>query len=179
MNEENINVSQLKGIGGWLILPMLGLIITPIRMVFQFTRDLLPALNSETWGALTTPGANAYHSLWAPLILFEVITNIAIFGFTIWLLILFLKKSKRVPKLFVAWLLLLAAVQIIDQLLANQIPLVASQHDPESLKDLTRSIVGAAIWVPYFLASKRVKNTFTEESPNKANSADAKSHAAD
>jgi hypothetical protein len=158
MNEGKLTASQPKGIGGWLILPALGLIITPIRMVFQFTHDLLPVLNPETWAALTTPGTNAYHPLWAPLISFEVIANIAMFGFTIWLLILFFKKSKRVPKLFVAWLLLLAAVQILDQLLGNQIPLVASQHDPESLKDLARSIVGVAIWVPYFLKSKRVKN---------------------
>ncbi|HJV75952.1 MAG TPA: DUF2569 domain-containing protein [Noviherbaspirillum sp.] len=166
MNVENKMAFEPKGLGGWLILPALGLIITPFRMVSQITRDLLPLLNAETWGALTTQGTNAYHPLWAPLISFEVITNIAMFGSTIWLLILFFKKSKRVPNLFVAWFLLLATVQVIDHLLANQIPLVASQNDPKSMKELSRSVIAAAIWVPYFLKSKRVKNTFIEESPS-------------
>lgn len=155
--------NKLKGLGGWLVLPALGLIVTPLRMAFQFYRDMLPALAPETWNALTDSSSTAYHPLWGPLIVFEVTANLALFFFTLWLLWIFFRKSKHVPRFFVIWLVLLVAIQIADLLLVNQIPALAAQPtDPESLKDLTRSIIGAAIWIPYFMKSKRVKNTFIE-----------------
>ena len=156
-------LNEPRGIGGWLILPALGLVITPFRMGFQFYRDLLPALAPETWNALTDSSSAAYHPLWGPVIVFEVVANLALFVYTLWLLWLFFNKSKRAPRLFIIWLVSLAATQIIDLLLTNQIPAVASQPtDPESIKDVTRSIIGAAIWIPYFMKSKRVHNTFIE-----------------
>lgn len=152
-----------KGLGGWLVLLALGLVVTPFRMGFQFYRDMLPALAPETWNALTNSGSAAYHPFWGPLIIFEVVANLALFVFTLWLIWLFFNKSKRVPKLIIIWLVLLAAMQTIDLLFANQIPAVAAQPtDPESIKDLIRPVVSAAIWIPYFLKSKRVKNTFIE-----------------
>lgn len=155
--------NEPRGLGGWLVLPALGLIVTPFRIGFQFYRDMLPALELETWNALTNSSSAAYHALWGPLIIFEVIASLAFFAFTLLLLWLFFHKSNRVPKLFIIWLVLNAVIQIIDLVFASQIPVVASQPtDPESVKDITRSIFGAAIWIPYFLKSKRVKNTFIE-----------------
>ncbi len=155
--------NKLKGLGGWLILPALGLIITPFRMGLQFYRDMLPTLTPKIWNALTNSSSATYHPLWGPLIVFEIIANLALFFYTLWLLWLFFRKLKHVPRLFVIWLVLLAAIQIVDLLLANQIPAIATQPtDQESLKDLIRSIIGAAIWIPYFIRSKRVKNTFIE-----------------
>ena len=153
--------NEPKGIRGWLILPALGLIFTPIQMGVQFSKDLMPALTAATWNALTKPESPAYHPLWGPLISFEVVTNVVLFVFTLWLMWLFFTKSKRVPTLFIAWLLSLAAVQTIDYVLVAQIPAAAAQpSDSEGMKDLARSIIAAAIWIPYFIRSKRVKNTF-------------------
>ena len=156
------DVTGPRGIGGWLLLPLLGLIFSPIRVGFQTVRDLLPVLKPETWNALTTPGSAAYHPMWAPVIIFEVVANCLLIVLTLMLLWLFLRKSSRVPMLMVIWLLAIVGVQIVDLLLAAQIPDVASQPDNQSMVDLARSVVGALIWVPYFLRSKRVKNTFVE-----------------
>lgn len=155
--------NEPRGISGWLVLPALGLVIAPFRMGFQFYRDMLPALTLETWNSLTNSSSAVYHPLLGPLIVFEVTVSLALFVYTLWLLWLFFNKSQRVPRLFIIWFVLLAATQIIDLLLVNQIPAAANQPtDLESIKDVTRSIISAAIWIPYFMISKRVKNTFIE-----------------
>jgi hypothetical protein len=76
------------------------------------------------------------------------------------LLWLFFRKSRRVPMLMVVWLLANTGGQIVDLLLAQQIAAVAALPDNDGIKELSRSVVGLLIWVPYFLVSKRVKNTF-------------------
>jgi Protein of unknown function (DUF2569) len=151
------------GIGGWLLLPALGLIATPLVMAFGFYKDLLPALTPDVWNAVTDPHSAAYNSLWGPLIVYEVLVNLALFIFTLWLLWRFFTKSRRAPKLFVIWLVAIAGTRIVDHLLSYQIPTMADKPlDPADVRDLVRSIVGATIWIPYFLRSERVKNTFIE-----------------
>ena len=59
------------------------------------------------------------------------------------------------------WFLALnVAFVVIDFFVADLIPAVAAEPDPESTKELIRTIIGAAIWIPYFLKSDHVKNTF-------------------
>jgi len=152
-----------KGIGGWLILQALGLILTPFVIGYQLYRGL-PLLAPETWNSLTNSSSPAYHPLWAPFILIELAANLALLAYTLGLIWLFFKKSKRVPTLFIAWLLLLIGVQLVDFLLAGRIPAIASSDtfNRESIRDLIRSLVHAAIWIPYWIRSRRVRNTFTE-----------------
>lgn len=151
-----------SGIRGWLVLPLLGLIFTPIRTGFMTVKDVVPALRPETWHALTTPGTKSYHPLWAPVIGFELAANCLIIAASIAIVWLFFRKSRRVPLLMVAWYVGTILVQIVDLLFAGQIPAVAAQEDNDGLKELARSSVVAMIWIPYFLVSKRVKNTFVE-----------------
>lgn len=149
-----------RGISGWLILPLLGLVLTPFRIGFQTFTDVLPALQPATWNALTTPGTRAYHPLWAPAILFELTANSLLILFSLILLWLFFKKSRRVPLLMIVWLLAIIGAQAADLLFASQIPAIAALPNTDGIRNLARSAIGAAIWVPYFLVSKRVKNTF-------------------
>jgi len=150
--------TEPKGLGGWLILPLLVLLLSPVWLVFRLVGDLLPAFSAEAWSALTAPGASAYHPSWAPLLIFEFVADTVLLLLTLVLLWLFLRKSRRVPKLFIGWSLLLVAVPIVELLLASQVPIVASESD----ENLGRAIVAALIWIPYFMRSKRVKNTFVE-----------------
>jgi hypothetical protein len=151
------------GIAGWLLLPALGLIASPLMMAFGFYNDVLPALTPEVWNALTDAHSTAYNPMWGPLIVYEVLVNIALFIFTLWLLWIFFSKSTRAPKLIVIWLAAIAGTQIVDYLLSSQIPAMAEKPpDAAGVSALVRSLVGAAIWIPYFRMSKRVKNTFNE-----------------
>lgn len=159
---SNTTAIPPKGIGGWLILVVIGLLISPIRISYALATNHWPLIRDGAWSVLTTPGTDAYHALWAPLLVFEIAGNVGSIAFalvTLWFLI---RKSRHTPILAISWLIWTTAVVVIDFFAADLIPAVAAQSDPESTKELVRSIVGAAIWVPYFLVSKRVKATFVE-----------------
>lgn len=149
-----------EGIRGWLILPLIGLFISPIRISISVFRDLVPIFTEGHWNVLTTPGSSAYHPLWAPLIITECVGNVVFVIFSIVLLVFFLRKSRFLPNLIISYLILNLLFVAGDFIIADMIPAVAEQSDLQAAKELGRSIIGAVIWIPYFFVSKRVKQTF-------------------
>lgn len=156
-----------RGLGGWLILPAIGLFVLPIRLTIMLINDFLPIFQRGYWEALTTPGSEAYHHLWAPLVIFEIAGNTFFIIFDIILIFLFFTKSYRFPVLFIAFLVLNLFFVVSDFFFADLIPAVAAESDREFVRDLAGSIIGAIIWIPYFLVSKRVKNTFVKPESNR------------
>lgn len=151
---------RYRSIGGPLILTALAMVVSPLLLLCQIVSDLLPALSGETWTALTTPGTAAYHPMWAPLIIFELLANVALL---IWLMVLavfFFQKRRVFPKMFMVYLLSNVAFIVIDHLLANSIPFLADQGAERFAAGIVRPVIYCLIWIPYFLTSKRVKGTF-------------------
>jgi Protein of unknown function (DUF2569) len=123
----------------------------------------VPALEPNVLRTMSDPASGNYSPMWVPTIFFEAASGILLFIFTLWLgYLFFFRKSARVPRLFIAWLACHLIVRIIDRVLTNSIPLVAGQSDHEVVSGLGRSIMNAAIWIPYFIWSIRVKNTFVK-----------------
>jgi hypothetical protein len=152
-----------QGIGGWLYLPLLGLIIAPIRLIHAFATDFWPLFSdAKAWAILTDPASEHYHVLWKPFLIFELTANSLVLVMGLAVLWLFLRKSRHTPKLLITWLLISTVIVATDYFMTDAIPAVAASGDAESLKEMVRGIVGTAIWVPYFLVSKRVKATFIE-----------------
>ena len=151
-----------KGIGGWLILVVIGLIVSPLRIAYYLVTNHWPLFRDGAWLRLTTPGTEAYHVLWAPLLIFEIVGNLGTIVLGLVALWFLVRRSLHTLKLAIVWLTWMTAVVVVDYFAADLIPPIAEQSDPESTKELTRSLVGAAIWIPYFLVSKRVRATFIE-----------------
>jgi len=149
-----------QGIGGWLLLPMLGLFAFPVRVVISLISDYAPIFQDGIWGNLTTPGTEVYHPLWAPTILYEVVLNIAFLAFDLFLLYLLFTKAPRFPKAFVIFAVGNLLFVVSDSVLAYQIPAVAARGLEGFGGEIFRSLLVAAVWVPYMLVSKRVRNTF-------------------
>jgi hypothetical protein len=154
-----------KGLGGWLILPMLGLVLSPLRMGIQFFTDLAPVFNAETWRQLNDASLPGHQPMLPTLIVIEMIVNVAMFAFTLALVWFFFRKSRQTPRLYIIWLVLLVVIQVVDTALVSSLGLPV---DKDSMRDLIRSVITAGVWIPYFLVSKRVKNTFIEPRPDVA-----------
>lgn len=149
-----------EGIGGWLLLPLLGLIVTPVRVGYAMYRDIIPAFAPEVWDALTTPGSPDYHPAWSGLLWFEALGNAFIILLALAALYHFVTRSRRTPILYIALLAFTLLFITGDWLLAEQIPFVAGEPDEAANRELVNSAVRAAIWIPYFIFSSRVRNTF-------------------
>jgi Protein of unknown function (DUF2569) len=161
-SEVSAQANEPKGLGGWLTLVIIGLVVSPLRTAYFLVTGVAPIFTEGAWSALTTPGSPAYHALWGPLIALELMGNLGLIALAIAALILLLRRSRHAPKVAILWLSWAVLFVVTDYFLGHLIPAVAAQPDPESTTDLVRTIVGATIWIPYFLVSKRVKNTFVE-----------------
>ena len=150
-----------RGLGGWLILPILGLIVSPFTIGLTLVRDILPIFGDGTWEMLTSPSSELYHPLWEPLIWLELAGNVLLITLALVTLWFVFTKSRLAPRMMIAWLVFGALFVAADFVLAERIPMIAEQPaDPDSVRDLIRTFVGAAIWIPYLLVSKRVRATF-------------------
>lgn len=149
------------GIGGWLILVAVALCLTPIRIAAEILSTLRP-LNSALWHALTTPGTRVYHPLFAPWIVGQLIVYSLLLLWALALLYFFFAKKRVFPSLMIAFLVARVFALAADLSVAFRIPIVANSLGVNAFGGLITSIVVAAIWIPYFLRSRRVAATFVE-----------------
>lgn len=149
----------VSGLGGWLILIAIGLFATPLHAL-SFYIERGSAYSPTTWLMLTTPGTQVYHPMWAFILTFEPIINIYFFLAAILLLVLFFKTKRVFKWLMIGYLVLNASLLLLDLLLAQSIPAIATQDNSSAWTEVIRSIASVAIWIPYLLRSKRVKATF-------------------
>jgi len=158
MAEDRSRVA-VSGIGGWLYLVAIGLCLTPIRLGAEIIRGLRP-LDPATWHVVTTPGTRAYHPLFGPLILGELVANAALLVWAIVLLYLFFTKRRAFPSAMIAFLIVRVVIQAGDILVAKMIPAAAATIGPSVYGALAGNLLVVFIWVPYFTKSRRVAATF-------------------
>ena len=162
--ESNSAVEKYQGLGGWLILVALGLISAPLMIGWALYQDFLPlVLEAQVWETLTSPGSPIYSSLWKPTLMMEVTVNIVFFVWTIYLLVLFFRRSAHFPKLYVIFLAVNLLFLVIDDVLLfqirRQLPILTETVGEQKFSSLS-AVLPTVIWIPYILNSKRVKQTF-------------------
>lgn len=159
MDEE---ANELDGLWGWLLL-FVGLVVLKIVGVgLLIASTFLPLFRDGTWQTLTQPGSPTYHPLWKSVLLFELAGNIVIGAMAMVALALLVVRSTYAPRFSIGLLMGNFMVAAVGYFIAGQIPPVADQGaDCQSLAALVRSALAMLVWVPYLLASKRVKATFS------------------
>jgi len=120
---------KIKGIGGWLILPIIGLFVS------------IPILLYDLLSMNAIYEFNFYIGLLSLIdVVFLIFTVVALFPI--------FHKKKYVPQIMITFY----AANIVLQLV---IAIMVSDYT-----GLTQPAIGGVIWIPYFLKSERVKNTF-------------------
>ncbi len=160
LNQEN---KEFSGLGGWLILVGIGVLVAPFKTGAILINSFLPIFSHGMWAILTDPTSNAYHPLWGPYILSEVITNIGLFVASSYMILLFFKKSKRFPKWFMAISVLSLLIIIADTFAIKLILPGKPVVNLAFMRNISTALLTCLIWVPYMFISKRVKGTFVQE----------------
>ncbi|HJW11212.1 MAG TPA: DUF3857 domain-containing protein [Albitalea sp.] len=148
----------LRGIAGWLLLPALGVLLSPLRLAGTIAQ-VLPSYGAAHWANLTTVGSASYHPLWAPLLLFELAINLGLIVFSLLLLVLFFQKRRSVPRVFIGFVAAVFVAEALDLAASASVPAVGGP-DAKDWDELVRSGLSLAIWGSYFSVSRRVKATF-------------------
>jgi hypothetical protein len=141
-------------IGGWLILVAIGLTLTPFRLVYDlFTSP--ETISGEGWISMFVLER---YGLFVFLVL-EHIYNVVYLLFSVLVIVLFYQRRSSAPRLISIMYGVTCVVTILDTIVSVQIdPSMAAEKN--FYRDMIRSIVVAAIWIPYFTISTRVKSTF-------------------
>lgn len=150
---------SLRGIRGWLFLPALGAIVSPLRIARDMY-SMFGAFSVDVWAQHTIHGSESFHPMWAPLLLGELVLNLGLLVFSLLLVVMFFQKRRAVPKLYVAFLFAAVAVSAMDLAAAALVPDLSVTT--EEWIAIWRQAFSAVLWSAYFLTSRRVRSTFIE-----------------
>lgn len=152
-------VPALEGIRGWLVLPAIGVALSPLVAVVTLAMGL-DAYSLASWNALGTPGGDSYHALWIPLLLFELTVALGLLVLSVLVAVLFFQRRRRAPLLYVVLMATSVAAALLSLIVTARIPGAFEAITEQEWKDLARTAIAACVWIPYFLVSRRVRSTF-------------------
>mgnify|MGYP001172127706 CR=1 FL=1 len=162
MNDADFEFKEPKiaGLGGWLILVAIGLILSPLLILNTLLTVHLPLLNDGTFNELTSSSSEYFIPGFSLVMSFEVLGNLTLFFFIFYLLYLFFSKSKSFPLFFIYYRVGYLVFILLDIIFVKMVLPGLPMFDAASVRELFSAIFSVVIWVPYILRSKRVKNTF-------------------
>ncbi|OTA14319.1 hypothetical protein Xvie_03838 [Xenorhabdus vietnamensis] len=143
---EECSEKPFNKIGGWLYLPATGLILAVIFIIYQFKV------------AAEVASRVAYYSTLQNIVIFTMVANIILLLLVFHTAILFFNKLKQAPSFCILLCLSNVIIQgIMVFLVTNRLGYSISY---DTLLPALQAIATAAIWIPYFMVSVRVKRTF-------------------
>ena len=152
--EERI-VSGPSGLGGWLILLFINLLVSLLFGFFWLKRDYLSLFVDGTWTQVSDPASPHYDFFLSIIVLWEMVFELALITMLGVLIVLFFRKSFLFPKVLV-WTLVASIIFSISDSITLSI--LYGENYFGGLTEILRAI----IWIAYVSSSRRVKNTFTQ-----------------
>lgn len=151
--------SDFVPLGGWLIVIAILLFLTPVASIFDLVKD-----NYFSTGGWDYFNKVANGSAYQAMIIFEVAANIIISCYAIFCLVLLLNKRDILPRYIIGYFLFTVVCWVIDYIAFT---LIHHQSPSATFMAIgTRAIIFAFIWIPYFLRSTRVEQTFIVPHPS-------------
>jgi Protein of unknown function (DUF2569) len=142
-------VAEPKGIGGWLILPVIITLLSPFMTAYAAVQDVAVLLNASLSTAL------------AVFIVVEFLYNFGLMSAWIFAAVLLFRHKRFYPRLFVALLVITLVGTVLD--LAVAATAFDVTIDSSDIRSAGRSAILLSIWGPYMHKSVRVKNTFVAD----------------
>ena len=142
---DGIEDQRLIGVRGWLILPAIGIVIGLIGVIIKLINLL------RVYSDFISAGYNVVYYA-------DLITTIFLIGLLSYAAYLFYRKKRNTPYILIAFI----ALDIITSAILFFIGMSFGPevYTEEYIKQVGMGYISAYIWIPYFIISKRVNDTF-------------------
>ena len=153
INIKPVRVQLYNDISGWIILPLIGLAITPFRILYYFYET-----NYFDQGQFEILKANPdYVSSNIELVyLVEIAGNLFTLVMCIFCIICVYKRRDIAPRMMVLFYISNLIILFSDYVISR-----SAGINVEARKELTQAVLNCIIWIPFFMSSEKVKGTFT------------------
>ena len=149
---------RFVSIGGWLILIIIGLLITAaVSFLHLFTNGYF---NLHEWNASHKNISAMGYKL---CFVFEMLINLIMMCYACFCLVLMLNSRDILPKFIIFFYVFALVFNAADYLLL--LGLYHGELSNHSANAFVRAIIVAVIWIPYFRMSVRVRKTFVVPYP--------------
>ncbi len=146
---------EYMNIGGWLILPAIGIILAP--SLFALGLVFNDYYNDSIFDMILDSHNEEYNPTMGIIYILDYSFDLILFAYSILILFIFFKKRSSLPILIIIYYgFNFSFITIMVLLSKNYTVEIISEPS-----DMITALVACVIWIPYFLISDRVKNTFT------------------
>lgn len=145
----------LYGFGGWLYFVAVGLLVAFGQSLFYLVDELFPIYATGQLKIISQQSP-----LLALAVLYETIFNIYVIVITLLAAYLCFKLKKSFKRTMIVFYSLNFILTGLYVLVVHIVPEIDQAMIKAQINALVRGAVTVAIWVPYFVKSKRVKNTY-------------------
>lgn len=163
----------IEGLGGWLAILQIIFYVSIGSLLLQLLISY-STMNGELWPLFASETSEHYVPEWRNAVRYEVWSSLFHLGFLLYVLIMFYGKKRFLPKIMMVYFPVVLLLNVGHLYFLNQaeialglvnlpetLAVLPSQSDKHHvIRALVRSVVGCAVWIPYFLKSDRVENTF-------------------
>lgn len=146
------NDLRLTGIGGWLAVLGIVIVISILSYLLNFYNVFIPLFKDRTLQEIHNINQSVYN-----VIIFELIMNGALFIALGLLCFFFFRKSKLFPNLMIGYMVIRFFAVVCDSVLIAQYVAPVSQI---SAPNIISPLIFLIVWGAYLKKSVRVKNTF-------------------
>lgn len=146
INKEQEKWDKLSGIWWWLIIPFLGLFYNIYNVINLIIENISSRDNIQ--------------EKYIYMIDLSILFNIIIWFLVVYSLILFFKRSKQLPKIYILFLIVNFIIAVLSAYIIESSWLIIAKSAYDPGQDIGRCLIGLIIWWLYFKRSIRVKNTF-------------------
>lgn len=156
LEEQNDTYQGPEGLGGWLILVGIGIILNPITGFFATATTYVLLSDDSIFAPYLDAGSSEYIPNLNIYLYSELLINAIILVLGVYFIYLFFKKKKKFVNYYFWFLLATFLFVFFDEMVYNSFFIVEEFPYIET----ARAVLPTIIWMLYLKKSVRVKNTF-------------------
>ena len=149
-----------RRISGWLLLALICLAAWALSTAVALRDPLKLMLEWELLAVFVRPETHGWYRTVIAMVGCDVIIGVFIVAGAGWLALLVRRKSARFPVQVQAWLLAILVMRTIAYLLGDHMTHTIGIAIAIPFDGFIQAVVAAALGIPYFRLSRRVRQTF-------------------